>query len=265
MPNENDYLDYNRALWNAWTQGHISSDFYDVPSFLEGRNSLTDIELEQLGDVKGKSILHLQCHFGQDTISLNRLGAKATGIDLSNEAITAARDLATKAGSNTRFIECDVYSLPDHLDETFDIVYASFGTIGWLPDIHKWAAVVKHFTKPGGYFAFAEFHPVVWMFDPEMKEIVYRYFKSDVIVEDESDSYADGSGQKLQSVTWNHGLSEVISALLSEGFQLDSLKEFDYSPHNCFKHTEEFQPGKFRIKHLKNRIPMVYALRATRK
>lgn len=263
MPNEQDYLDHNRSLWNAWTQGHVTSDFYDVPSFLKGRNSLTEIELGQLGDVRGKSILHLQCHFGQDTISLSRMGAKATGIDLSNEAIDAAKDLASKADTDTQFINCDVYSLPEKLNEKFDIVFTSFGTIGWLPDIDQWASVVKHFTKPGGRFVFAEFHPVVWMFDNDLKEVVYSYFKGDVIVEDEEGSYASGTGEKMQSVTWNHGLAEVFSALLKQGFHIDNFQEFDYSPHNCFKHTEEFKLGKFRIKHLENRIPMVYALQAS--
>ena len=130
-----NYLEINRKSWNAKVEPHLKSDFYFVDEFLNGRTSLNSIELEILGDVSGKEILHLQCHFGQDSISLSRMGAKVTGIDLSDKSIEAAKDLAQKCGTDTRFLVSDVYALPEVLDQKFDIVYTSYRTIGWLPDL----------------------------------------------------------------------------------------------------------------------------------
>lgn len=261
-----NYLEINKASWNRRTDFHVDSEFYDVESFIAGRNSLNAIELELLGDVSGKSVLHLQCHFGQDTISFARLGAEAVGVDLSDNAIDHARQLAEKTNTNATFICCDVYDLPNQLDREFDIVFTSYGTIGWLPDLGKWAAVVSKFLKPGGKFVFAEFHPVVWMFDDHFEKIGYNYFNSGAIVETESGTYADKTANINQEyVCWNHSISEVINSLIKNGLQIDSMHEFDYSPYNCFNHTVEFEPQKFRISHLDNKIPMVYSLSAVKK
>lgn len=259
-----NYLEINKNSWNNRTSVHLESEFYDVKSFLEGKSSLQSIELDLLGNVEGKSILHLQCHFGQDTISLSRLGAKSVGVDLSDKAIDAARDLALKDSSDARFVCSDVYDLPNHLDEKFDIVFTSYGTIGWLPDLDKWAKVVSHFLKPGGKFVFAEFHPLVWMFDDDFQRIEYPYFQTDAIESSES-TYTENAEEKDEFVSWNHGLGEVLNSLISNGLEINSLEEYDYSPYNCFNQTEEFESGKFRIKHLENKIPMVYSILATKK
>jgi len=164
------------------------------------------------------------------------------------------------------FICCDIYDLPKHLDQKFDIVFTSYGTIGWLPDLDKWAKIVSQYVKPNGQFVFVEFHPVVWMFDDNFKNITYNYFKSGAIVESESGTYADKSADiTLDSVTWNHSLGEVISSLLKNGFEIISFDEFDYSPYNCFNKTIEFETKKYRIEHLDKRIPMVYSIAATKK
>lgn len=219
------------------------------------------MELNLLGDVNGKSILHLQCHFGQDTLSLARMGADATGVDLSDNAIYNATLLAEKAKLKADFICCDVYSLPQHLEKQFDIVFTSYGTIGWLPDLDKWAKIVSHYLKPGGKFIFAEFHPVVWMFDDDFTKVGYNYFNAGPIIETESGTYADRDAPiHKEYVGWNHPTGEVLTSLLQNGLRLLSYEEFDYSHYNCFKHTEEFEPGKFRIKHLENKIPMMFAL-----
>jgi SAM-dependent methyltransferase len=265
MTNEEDYLAINRKAWNARTTVHVSSEFYDTDGFLRGASSLNSIELDLLGDVKGKRILHLQCHFGQDTISLHRLGAQVTGIDLSDTSIAEAHKLATKAGANATFICCDVYDLPNHLNEQFDMVFTSYGTIGWLPDLGKWAAVISRFLKQDGQFVFVEFHPVVWMFDDHFEKIGYRYFNTGAIIETESGTYTDRNAAiRYEYVSWNHGIGEVLNSLISNGLNIDSFSEFDYSPYNCFRNTIEFEPQKFRIKHLDNKIPMVYALKATK-
>lgn len=261
-----DYLAINKESWNKRTEAHLNSDFYDVAGFLKGNTSLNSIELNLLGDIKGKSILHLQCHFGQDTISLQRLGATATGIDLSDQAITSANELASKAGTTPTFICCDVYDLPNHLNQQFDIVFTSYGTIGWLPDLDKWAAIVAQFLKPNGKFVFVEFHPVVWMFDDDFKSIAYNYLNSGAIIETESGTYANREAPiKQEYVMWNHGMSEVLNSLIKNGLEINVVDEFDYSPYNCFRETIEFEPKKYRIKHLDNKIPMVYAIVATKK
>jgi ubiquinone/menaquinone biosynthesis C-methylase UbiE len=114
--------------------------------------------------------LHLQCHFGQDTLSMSRMGAQTTGVDLSDKAIDAARKLNQEINQQATFICCNIYDLPQHLDQQFDIVFTSYGTIGWLPDLNQWAALIARYLKPGGKFVFAEFHPVVWMFDNDLKK-----------------------------------------------------------------------------------------------
>lgn len=135
----NEYLDINRKSWNERVDTHLSSEFYDMPGFLAGKNSLNEIELELLGDVSGKSILHLQCHFGQDTLSLARIGAKTTGVDLSDKAIEAAKKINNEMNLDSEFIASDVYNLPKVHNKKYDIIFASYGTIGWLPDLDKWA------------------------------------------------------------------------------------------------------------------------------
>ena len=266
MNTDQKYIEINRQSWNNRTDTHIQSEFYDQAGFLKGKNSLNDIELNLLGNIKGKSILHIQCHFGQDTISLGRLGADVTGVDLSDKAIDRAKQIAKDTNSNAKFICCDVYDLPNHLNEKFDVVFTSYGTIGWLPDLDKWAKIISRFLKPNGQFVFVEFHPVVWMFDDNFDKISYRYFNSGAIIETENGTYADKKADITQSyVMWNHGLGEVINSLISNGLEINALDEFDYSPYNCFQNTLEFEPNKFRIEHLNNKIPMVYSVIATNK
>ena len=266
MKKEDNYIAINRQSWNNRVQSHMNSDFYDLEGFLKGNTSLNSIELELLGDIKNKHILHLQCHFGQDSLSLGRLGAHVTGVDLSDKAVESAIELANKTKIDANFICSDIYELPKCLDKQFDIVFTSYGTIGWLPDLDKWAKIVAKYLKPGGKFVFVEFHPVVWMFDDDFEKIAYHYFNKEVIIETEKGSYADKTADLSQEyVMWNHSMSDVVNNLVKNGLEINSLDEFDYSPYNCFNKTEEFKPNKFRIKHLNNKIPMVFAIVATKK
>lgn len=263
MQDANNYIEVNKASWNKRTVVHIDSDFYDNDTFIKGKSSLNTIELELLGDVKGKSILHLQCHFGQDTISLSRLGSNSVGVDFSDKAIEKARELNTNETTDTRFICSDIYDLPNHLNEKFDIVFTSYGTIGWLPDITKWGGVVAQFLKPKGKFVIAEFHPVVWMFNDNFTAIEYPYLNAEPIVEEAEGTYTDSKEDlKLDYISWNHGLGEVINSLLHNGLVIDKVNEYNYSPYNCFKGTIEFEEGKYRIEKLGDKIPMVYAIEA---
>ena len=259
------FVEVNKALWNEKTKHHVTSAFYDMPSFMAGANTLKDIELGLLGDVSGKSILHLQCHFGQDTLSLARLGAKVTGIDLSDKAIETAKGLAEELSLAAEFICCNLYDLPHYLDRQFDIVFTSYGTIGWLPDMKRWAEIVSRYVKPGGYFVFAEFHPTLWMFDNDFKYVQYSYFNKEEIIENEEGTYADKKADiKLESICWNHGLSEVMQNLINAGLRIEEFHEFDYSPYNCFANTVEIAPGRFQVATMQGKLPMVYSIKAAK-
>ncbi|MGA9294845.1 MAG: class I SAM-dependent methyltransferase, partial [Ignavibacteriaceae bacterium] len=238
MKEKPGYKELNKIAWNIKTDIHFNSDFYDNISFIKGRNSLNSIETDLLGNVNGKTILHLQCHFGQDTISLNRMGAISTGVDISDKAVKRARELAAATKSDADFICCDIYDLPGHLNKKFDIVFTSYGTIGWLPDLNKWANIISGFLKPGGKFVFVEFHPVVWMFDDDFKFVKYRYFNSGPIIESVEGTYADKNSKVMQKyVCWNHSISEVINSLLNNNLVITSFNEFDYSPYDCFNNA----------------------------
>ncbi len=265
MSFQQDYLEKNRSSWNKRAELHFNSKFYDVKGFLDGKSSLNTIELALLGNVHGKKVLHLQCHFGQDSLSLARMGANVTGIDLSDRAIDYARELAEEMRQDAQFICCDVYDLPNCLNEKFDIVYTSYGTIGWLPDLDRWANVISRFLKADGKFVFVEFHPYVWMFDDDLNEITYSYFKDTPIVDSKDISYTDGKlGEKIEDVSWNHSLSEVITALISSGLKINSFQEFDYSPYDIFHGSKEVEKGKFQIEKWGNKIPLIYSLVAVK-
>ncbi|MCD6062181.1 MAG: methyltransferase type 11 [Flavipsychrobacter sp.] len=266
MNTATDYLEKNRHSWNQRTEVHVTSEFYDIPGFLNGNSSLKDIELNLLGDIKGKSILHLQCHFGQDTLSMARMGAKVTGVDLSDKAIEKAKELAQQMALDAEFICCDLYELPKYLDKQFDIVFTTYGTIGWLPDLDKWAGIVSRYLKPGGQFIFVEFHPVVWMFDDAVEKVGYNYFNEGPIEESENGTYANkNAAVKIEYVGWNHSISEVVNNLIKYGLEINNLEEFDYSPYNVFANPLEFEKGKFRVAHHGNRLPLVYSIVATKK
>ena len=175
-----NWLDINRKLWDNKVPIHVKSDFYALENFLKGETSLTKIELEALGSaVAGKKLLHLQCHFGMDTLSWARLGAQVTGVDFSPKAIRQARKLAKQIGQKARFVESDIYSLKENLAGKFDIVFTSFGTIGWLPDLEKWADVIAHFLKKGGVFYIADFHPWIYIHDWDSGKIAFDWFNTE--------------------------------------------------------------------------------------
>lgn len=261
-----NYLEINKQAWNNQVPVHLDSDFYDMKRFLEGKNSLPQIDIDLLGNIKGKRILHLQCHFGQDSLSMARMGAKVTGVDLSDKGIEKAQKLNNELSLDATFICCNVYDTLEHITEQFDIVYISYGTISWLPDLDKWATIISKALKPNGKFIFVEFHPVVWMFDDNFTKIQHHYHNEKPIIEEYTGSYANKDADiKTDYIGWNHSLSEVFQALMNNGLQIEHFEEYDYSNYNCFNETVEFEPGKFRIKHLENKIPMMYSLTAIKK
>lgn len=258
------HFEANRQLWNAKTDPHISSEFYAVEAFKHGANPLKSIEMEQLGDIRGLKLLHLQCHFGQDTLALARMGAIVTGIDLSDKAIQRAQELADELELPARFICCNLYDLEAHLgDEQFDIVFTSYGALPWLPDLKPWGELIARRLAPGGQFHLIEFHPVVWMFDNDFTAVAYSYFNREVIEEDVEGTYADRDAPiGGKSYSWNHDLSEVFSSLLDVGLQITRFQEYDYSPYPCFPQVTELPGERYQIPGLEGKIPMVYALKA---
>ncbi|MCB0700111.1 MAG: class I SAM-dependent methyltransferase [Chitinophagales bacterium] len=265
MNKEQEYFEVNRALWNEKTKHHTGSEFYDMEGFLKGNTSLKEPELELLGDVKGKSILHLQCHFGQDSLSLARMGAKVTGTDISDDAIAYAQKINEDLGLDATFVRADTYSVPDAVNEQFDIVFASYGVIGWLPDMQRFADVVAKMLKPGGQFVFVEFHPVIWMYDYEFKQPTYYYFNREPIIEELQGTYTDRNvDMKMKEIGWNHDFGEVLQSLLDAGLKLERFNEFDYAPYKCFNNVVEVADGKWQIRGMEGKIPMMYSLRAAK-
>lgn len=264
---ESEWFALNRASWNIRTPIHLASGFYDVASFKAGRSSLKSIELEQVGDVRGQSLLHLQCHFGQDTLSWARLGARVTGLDLSDAAISAAAGLASEMGIDARFVAGNVYDAPSLLGgETFDIVFTSYGVLGWLPRLGPWARAISECLRPGGLFHLVEFHPVVWMWDDEFEWVIHPYDAAgEPIVTEQSGTYAEPSAPiRTRDVGFNHGLGSVVSALLDQGLCLEHLREYDWSPYQTFPAMQEGPSGQFRMRKFGSKLPMVYGLSARR-
>ncbi len=259
------YFDANKKLWDKAASINANSKFYSVEKFKQGKSSLNYVELEALGNVKGKSILHLQCHFGQDTLSLARMGANITGVDFSSEAISLANKLKIELKLNADFICCNIYDLKKYLNKKFDIVYTSYGVIGWLPDLGKWAEIISSFLKPSGMFFMVEFHPFIWMFDNKIEKIKYPYFNSGVIKEKIKGIYSDrNANMEAVEYGWNHALSEVFSSLTGNGLQINEFNEFPFSFYNCFPNMIKGKDGYFRIKHLKNYFPLMYSIKAVK-
>ncbi len=259
-------FDTNRETWNKKVAIHAASDFYDMQAFKAGRSSLNSYELNALGDVKGKSLSHLQCHFGQDTLSWARLGAKCTGVDISEEGIKLAKSLNDELSLDAQFVCCNVLDASKHISETFDIVFTSYGTIGWLPDLKPWAQMISERLKPGGIFYIVDFHPIAWMFDytvspPIMK---YGYHQKDAIYEEYEGTYAEDGVTKMISKEygWNHPLSEVVNSLVDAGLTIEYLNEYDASPYDIFPNLEKNRDGMFELK--EKLYPLLFELKATK-
>ena len=266
MNSKPDYFGANKATWNDKVKVHAKSDMYNMQAFKEGKSSLMLYELKALGNVEGKSLLHLQCHFGQDTLSWSRMGATCVGVDLSDEGIKLAQSLNDELKLDAQFVCCNVLDTSkQHVKDTFDIVYTSYGVIGWLPDLKPWGKMIAERLKKGGTFYMVEFHPIVWMFDylegkPIMK---YGYMQDEVIYEEYEGTYADtGSKMVSKEYGWNHGLSEVINALIEAGLQIEYLNEYDESPYNVLPELVENESGMFTTK---DRLyPLIFEIKATK-
>lgn len=263
-----NYVSVNKSLWNAWAAINHKSEFYDVDSFKSGKSSLNSIEIEEVGDVTSKSLLHLQCHFGMDTISWARRGALVTGVDFSEKAIEIARSLSRDTGVEATFLCSDIYELPNVLEGEFDIVFTSYGVLSWLSDLNRWAEIVARFLKPGGLFYIVEFHPVLMMLDEETgTTFKYPYFPTAepfMMVEKGSyaDQHADFTGN---SYMWAYGLGDIINALISAGLSIEFMREVPYSAYNIFPFMKEDSEGRWIVKDSLYPLPLMFSIKATKK
>lgn len=254
-----DFLTVNQNAWDNRTELHLESDFYDLPGFLAGNTSLREIELAEL-DVRGKNLLHLQCHFGQDTLSWAREGAASvTGLDLSPKAIAAATSIASelKLDDRANFVCGNVLDARALVQGEFELVYSSYGVLCWLPDLTVWANTIASCLKPGGLFFLAEFHPIKALMDG------YDYFHTGQADVEQEGSYTENSREAENTmVSWSHDLGEVVSALINAGLVIESLREYDFSPYDCFDNLVEEEPGRFRQRLDGKAIPMVFSIKA---
>ncbi|MCD4791516.1 MAG: methyltransferase domain-containing protein [Bacteroidales bacterium] len=257
----------NRESWNELTSLHIKSEFYDLKSFKKGNTSLNHIELEEIGDVKGKKLLHLQCHFGMDTLSFARIGADVTGIDISDESIKVATELSEELALPARFFQSNIYEIDKVLDESFDIIYTSYGAINWLNDLDSWAKIINRYLKPGGVFYIVEFHPFIYTLN-EGLQIEEHYFKTNQIESIVDESYTDNSvvsKKVLKHVEWHHSLSEVLNSFITNGLEIKLFNEFPYQVYNCFKNMIEIEKGKWVFEKYKDKIPYMFSIKAIKK
>lgn len=252
-----DYLSINKEAWDKRTKVHVESSFYDVESFKNGKCSLNPVELKQVGNVEGKSLLHLQCHFGQDTLSWARLGAEVTGVDLSADAIEQANLLKQSLGFKANFIESDVVQFGRENTQEFDVVFTSYGVLCWLSNLESWAQTVAKSLKIGGEFHLIEFHA----FNDLLSG--YSYFSSDAPDVEEEGTYTENcDGTKSTVVTWSHSMSEVISALIGAGLAIESFSEHPYSPYNCFDGLDLVPDLGYQMLYKGQQVPLLYAIKA---
>jgi len=269
-----EYLAVNRAGWDERAPAHARSTAYGVERFASDPAFLSDVvrfDLPRLGDLSGLRGVHLQCHIGTDTISLARLGATMTGLDFSPVALGVGRDIAASAGASVDFVESDVYGALDVLDrESYDLVFTGIGALCWLPDIRRWAGVVNALLRPGGRLFIREGHPMLWTLDDvgndDKLTVRYAYFETEepLVTEDEG-SYVDTDVAFVHNVTmsWNHGLGEIISALLHEGLAITALEEHDSVPWNALPGAmHEVDGGEFRLVDRPARLAASYTLQA---
>lgn len=259
------YIRANKKWWNAVIPIHSRSKLYDLPRFKKGKNHLESLEREEVGDVKGKTMLHLMCHFGMETLSWAREGAVATGVDFSEDAIKYAKKLSKEINVPATFICSDIYELPKVLDKKFDIIFTSYGVLLWLSNIKKWAKIINHFLAKGGVFYIVEVHPFTNILSYDFK-IVYKYFKKGPYMDNSDGTYTDWDAP-VKGVTyeWSYTISNVINSLINEGLKIEYVHEFPFTMYDQFPgFMEKNEKGQYVLKNKKIQIPLLFSLKATK-
>jgi len=264
----NEAREANRRLWDERVPIHLKSAFYDVDGFVKGtRDGIEPFEAEELGPVDGLSLAHLQCHFGIDTLSWARRGARVVGVDFSAPAIEAARALARRVGvPEAEFVLADVYDAVSVLGgRRFDIVYTGKGALTWLPDLPAWAAVCGRIVAPGGVLYLSEFHPVgdVFGWGDEFSP-TYSYFLEGPMVDESRGTYADVNAQTYEnvSVEWHHPLGDVVSAIAAAGFRIELVHEYPFTLYPRWAFLEHRDDGTYWFPAGKAMLPLLYSVRA---
>jgi SAM-dependent methyltransferase len=258
----NEYVRSNRTLWNGWTVRELASAHHrDVATVRGGGLSLRSIERDELGDVADKTLLHLQCNMGSDTLSWARLGACVTGVDLADEAIERARALAGELGIHARFLQCDLYALPERLDEQFDVVFASYGALCWLPDLARWAAVAARYVRPGGVFYMVEAHPATNALAQDPGDTSGLRFSVAAPYAHSAEPQAEVTGSET-GYLWSYGLGEVVTALVNAGLRIELLREHPVTWWQRFSALTQDAEGWWRWPTAENTLPLLFSLRA---
>ena len=263
-----DYLKANQKRWDQLTIEHKDSPFYDLDGFKNGKDRLRSIELSELGDVTGKSLLHLQCHFGLDTLAWARRGAKVAGVDFSEVSISLAKSLSEELDIPAQFYCTDIYALPEVLSGEFDIVFTSYGVLHGLPDLARWGNIIARYLKPGGIFYIVEDHPTFRTFrqmpDGELKAVRSYFFSEEPQKIESTGSYAtSGEGQTGVSFVWDYSIGDVINSLISAGLRIEFLHEFPFAARAKFSIMEPGEDGWWRLPSpLHGTIPFLFSLQA---
>jgi SAM-dependent methyltransferase len=260
-----DWLELNRRAWDERVPLHTASAFYDNDTFVAGRSSLQPFEVEEVGDVAGKRLVHLQCHFGQDALSWARLGAHVTGLDFSEPAVVEARRLAEEIGVDAEFVVSDVYDAVEALDgRTFDVVFTGLGALVWLPEIDRWAQVCARLLRPGGFLYLAEFHPFTDTLGDERLEVVEPYFRPEGHRWQTPGSYVDLDAPTHNNDTWEwtHPIGRVVTALLDAGLHLRFLHEHPHTLWPRFPFLERHGDGTYHLPKSMPSFPLMYSLAA---
>lgn len=271
-----DYITLNKANWDERAPLHAASPGYETQAFVDNPQHLSAVlrfDRRLLGDISGLKGVHLQCHIGTDTLSLARLGAQMTGLDFSPASITQARLLAQRTGTDLQFVEADVYAAAQALPgESFDLVYTSIGALNWLPSIERWADTVASLLKPGGRLFIREGHPLLFTLDEDRQDallIKHAYFEQQTPqVWDDDSSYVATDAPLTATLTheWNHGMGEIISALLAHGLQITGLVEHDSIPWEALPGQMSCgEDGEWRLDHERWRLPLSYTLQASKR
>ena len=270
-----DYREVNRLMWDERASAHAGSPDYDVAAFAADPQFLSDVvrfDRPLLGDISGQRGVHLQCHIGTDTVSLARLGAQMTGLDFSGSALRHARALSTAAGVDAGFVQADVYAARAALDGDFDLVFTGIGALCWLPSITRWAGTVASLLRPGGRLFLREGHPVLWALgdptEPGRIELSHPYLElPEPMVWDEQGTYVQSSAVFEHTVShqWNHGIGQILTAVLAAGLRIDAFVEHDSIPWNAFPgHMDAVDGGEYRLSVQPERLPHSYTLIASR-
>lgn len=271
-----DYIDANRANWDERATLHAARDGsgYGIERYIDDTEALSDVvrfDRPLLGDISGQRAVHLQCHIGTDTLSLARLGATVTGLDFSENAVIEARRLATEAGVDVDFIRSDVRDAADALPRgSFDLVYTGIGALCWLPSVTEWAGVVADLLAPGGTLHIREGHPILWSLNEDLPglSLAFPYFEQTAPLEwDDDSTYVEVSApvKSTRTYEWNHGLGEIVTALLERGLRIDTLVEHDSVPWEALPGRMTLRPdGEYALTEQPSVMPLSYTIRATK-